>query len=226
MVETPADIYKLDLATLADLERMGERSAQNIVDAIRKSKTTTFSRFLYALGIPDVGETTAADLARHFGALDALEEAAIGHEKQRLKFAELPPKEAEKKLKDLSLRQVEGIGPAVSEEIGAFFHQTGNRKVIAALRKAGITWPAAPKRAAGAQTLVGKTFVLTGTLPSMTRDEAKDRIQSRGGKVTGSVSKKTDYVVAGSESGSKLTEAERLGVTVLDEAKLMKLLQS
>jgi DNA ligase (NAD+) len=226
MVETPADIYRLDLATLADLERMGEKSAQNIVDAIGKSKTTTLARFLYALGIPDVGETTAADLARHFAALDTLEEAAIAYEKQRLKLAALPPKEAEKQLKDLPLRQVEGIGPAVSEEIGAFFHQAGNRKVVAALRKAGIAWPVAPKRAAGAQTLAGKTFVLTGTLPSMTRDEAKERIQSKGGKVTGSVSKKTDYVVAGSEPGSKLTEAERLGVTVLDEAGLMKLLQS
>jgi len=226
MVETPADVYRLDLAALADLERMGEKSAQNIVDAIDKSKTTTLARFLYALGIPDVGETTAADLARHFGALEKLDDAAQAYEKQRLKLVELPPKDAEKKLKELDLRQVEGIGPAVAEELGAFFHQAGNRKVIAELRKAGVHWPVETRSSAATQTLAGKTLVLTGTLPSMTRDQAKDLILSHGGKVAGSVSKKTDYVVAGSEAGSKLSEAERLGVKVLDEAGLMKLLHS
>ncbi len=226
MVETPADIYKLDMQTFADLERMGEKSAQNIVDAIEKSKTTTLARFLYALGIPDVGETTAADLARHFRDLDALEEAAVAYEKQRLKQASLEPKDAEKLLKELDLRKMEGIGPVVAEQIGAFFNQPGNRKVIERLVKAGVHWPAAPKAAAGSQRLAGKTLVLTGTLPSMTRDQAKDLILSHGGKVAGSVSKKTAYVVAGSEAGSKLSEAERLGVTVLDEAGLLKLLQS
>ncbi len=227
LVHTPADIYKLDLKTFAELDRMGEKSAQNLMDAIEKSKTTTLPRFLFALGIPDVGETTAADLARHFAGLDKLEEAAISYEKQRLKHAELPPKDAEKLLKELELRQVEGIGPVVAEQIGAFFNQPGNRKVIAELYKAGIHWPAAPKRPApGAQSLAGKTLVLTGTLPSMTRDEAKDLILSHGGKVAGSVSKKTDYVVAGSEAGSKLTDAQKLGVAVLDEAGLLKLLQS
>jgi len=226
LVETPADVYKLDMQAFADLERMGEKSAQNIVDAIEKSKTTTLARFLYALGINDVGETTAADLARHFGGLELLEEAGIEYEKQRQKLADLPPKDADKKLKELALRQVEGIGPAVAEEIGAFFHQAGNRKVIAALRKSGVQWPAAAKPKAGSQTLAGKTLVLTGTLPTMTRDQAKDLILSHGGKVAGSVSKKTDYVVAGSEAGSKLSEAERLGVKVLDEAGLMQLLQS
>ena len=226
LVETPADVFKLDVDTFAGLERMGEKSAQNIVDAIEKSKTTTLSRFLFALGINDVGETTAADLARHFGGLEALEEAGIEYEKQRLKLGDLLPKDADKKLKELALRQVEGIGPAVAEEIGAFFHQPGNRKVIAALRKSGVHWPDAAKPKASSQTLAGKTLVLTGTLPSMTRDQAKDLILSRGGKVAGSVSKKTDYVIAGSEAGSKLREAERLGVQVLDEAGLMKLLQS
>ena len=225
LVETPADIYKLDLQTFAELERMGEKSAQNILDAIAKSKTTTLSRFLYALGINDVGETTAADLARHFGALEPLEEAAIAYEKQRQKLADLPPKDADKKLKELALRQVEGIGPAVAEEIGAFFQQAGNRKVIAGLRKSGVEWPAAAKPKAGSQTLAGKTLVLTGTLPSMTRDQAKDLILAHGGKVAGSVSKKTDYVVAGSEAGSKLKDAERLGITILDEAGLQRLLR-
>ncbi|HEY1992639.1 MAG TPA: NAD-dependent DNA ligase LigA [Gammaproteobacteria bacterium] len=226
LVQTPADVYRLDLKTFVELERMGEKSAQNLLDAIEKSKRTTLARFLYALGINDVGETTAADLARHFGDLEKLEAAAIDYEKQRQKLAELPPREADKKLKALALRQVEGIGPAVAEEIGAFFQQAGNRKVIAALRKSGVHWPAAASPRAGSQTLAGKTLVLTGTLPSMTRDQAKDLILSHGGKVAGSVSKKTDYVIAGSEAGSKLSEAERLGVKVLDQAGLMKLLQS
>jgi DNA ligase (NAD+) len=226
LVTTPDDIYKLDLAAFADLERMGEKSAQNLIDAIENSKRTTLARFLYALGIPDVGETTAADLARHFGELDKLEEAAVAYEKLRLKLGKLEPKEAEKQLQDAVLRQVEGIGPVVAEQIGAFFGQAGNRKVIASLQKAGVRWPAAAQPPATAQTLAGKTLVLTGTLPSMTRDQAKDLILSHGGKVAGSVSKKTDYVVAGSEAGSKLREAERLSVTVLDEAEFLRLLKS
>ncbi|HEX4299613.1 MAG TPA: NAD-dependent DNA ligase LigA [Gammaproteobacteria bacterium] len=226
LVTTPADIYKLDVATFADLERMGEKSAQNLVDGIEKSKTTTLGRFLYALGIPDVGETTAADLARHFRDLDALEEAAVAYEKQRLKHASLEAKDAEKLLKELDLRKVEGIGPVVAEQIGAFFGQAGNRKVIERLVKAGVNWPVASKPKVGSQTLVGKTLVLTGTLPSMTRDQAKDLILAHGGKVAGSVSKKTDFVVAGNEAGSKLSDAQRLGVTILDEAGLKKLLQS
>ncbi|HLW74747.1 MAG TPA: helix-hairpin-helix domain-containing protein, partial [Gammaproteobacteria bacterium] len=220
------DIYKLDLATFADLEHMGEKSAQNLIDAIEKSKQTTLARFLYALGIPDVGQTTAAELARHFGELDKLEEVAVAYEKLRLKLKKLEPKEAEKQLKEAALRQVEGIGPVVAEQIGAFFGQAGNRKVIVSLQKGGVHWPAATKRSAAAQTLAGKTLVLTGTLPSMTRDQAKDLILSHGGKVAGSVSKKTDYVVAGSEPGSKLREAERLSVTILDEAEFLRLLKS
>ncbi|MFI4967518.1 MAG: NAD-dependent DNA ligase LigA [Gammaproteobacteria bacterium] len=227
LVDTPADIYKLTTKKLADLERMGEKSAQNLVDAIAKSSKTTLPRFLYALGISDVGETTAADLAKHFGSLEKLEAAAREYEKQRLALDGAPSREAEKKLKELELRGVEGIGPVVAEQIGAFFHQAGNRKVIAELCKAGVVWPAMPKRAAaGAQPLVGKTFVLTGTLESMTRDDAKERIQALGGKVSGSVSAKTHYVVAGSEPGSKLREAERLKVPVLDEAAFLKLIGS
>ena len=226
LVTTPADIYKLDVKTFAELERMGEKSAQNLKDGIEKSKTTTLARFLYALGIPDVGETTAADLARHFRDLDTLEEVAVAYEKQRVKHASLEPKEAEKLLKELELRKMEGIGPVVAEQIGAFFAQAGNRKVIERLTKAGVHWPAAAAPKTGSQSLTGKTLVLTGTLPSMTRDQAKDLILAHGGKVAGSVSKKTDYVVAGSEAGSKLSDAQRLGVTILDEAGLQKLLQS
>jgi DNA ligase (NAD+) len=226
LVTTPADIYKLDVKTFAELERMGEKSAQNLVDGIEKSKSTTLGRFLYALGIPDVGETTAADLARHFRDLDALEETAVAYEKQRVKHAALEPKEAEKLLKELDLRKVEGIGPVVAEQIGAFFGQPGNRKVIERLVKAGVHWPVAAAPKTGSQTLAGKTLVLTGTLPSMTRDQAKDLILAHGGKVAGSVSKKTDFVVAGSEAGSKLSDAQRLDVTILDEAGLKKLLQS
>ena len=225
-VHTPADLYRLKSAALAEMERMGEKSAENLVAAIEKSKSTTLGRFLYALGIPDVGETTAADLARHFGELDKLEEAAVAYEKLRIKLEKLEPKEAEKQLQDAALRQVEGIGPVVAEQISAFFGQAGNRKVIASLQKAGVRWPAGAKRSATAQTLAGKTLVLTGTLPSMTRDQAKDLILSHGGKVAGSVSKKTDYVVAGSEPGSKLREAERLSITILDEAEFRRLLKS
>ena len=227
LVSTPADLFRLTLKQLTDLERMGEKSAQNLVDALAKARKTTLPRFLYALGVPDVGETTAADLAKHFGSLEKLEAAAQEYEKQRLKHTELPARDAEKLLKELDLRQVEGIGPVVAEQVGAFFHQAGNRKVIGELRKAGVEWPAMPKRtAAGSQPLAGKTFVLTGTLASMTRDAAKERIQDLGGMVSGSVSAKTHYVVAGSEPGSKLKEAERLKVPVLDEDAFLRLIGS
>ena len=227
LVNTPADIYRLTAKQLAELERMGEKSAQNLVDAIETSKHRTLARFIFALGVPDVGETTAADLANHFRDLDKLLETAQAYEKLRLKLADLEPKEAEKQLRELELRQVEGIGPVVAEQIGAFFHQAGNIKVIKELRRAGVDWPAMPKRAAaGSQPLAGKTFVLTGTLAGMTRDEAKERIQGLGGKVAGSVSAKTHYVVVGSEPGSKLREAERLKVPVLDEDAFLRLIGS
>ena len=203
-VQTPADLYKLDAGQLGEMDRMGEKSAQNLVEALEKSKTTTLPRFLLALGIPEVGEATALTLAKHFGALEPLMEAD-----------------------EKALLEVSDVGPVVAAEIAAFFRQKHNRSVISALRKAGVHWPAMPKRAAAAsQALAGKTFVLTGTLSGMTRDEAKERILAQGGKVSGSVSKKTDYVVVGSEAGSKLREAERLGIALLDEAGLLKLLNS
>ena len=197
-----ADLYRLDLNTLSALERMGEKSAQNLLDAIEKSRHTTLARFIFALGIRNVGEATAKDLARHFGALDALMEADAG-----------------------ALQQVLDIGPVVAESILKFFAEPHNREVIAQLRKLGVTWEeGAPMRQGG--VLSGKTLVLTGTLPSLSREEAKARIEAAGGKVAGSVSKKTDYVVAGSEAGSKLAKAQELGVPLLDEAGLVQLLEA
>ena len=203
LVSTPADIYRLDLPTLANLERMAEKSASNILAAIEHSKHTSLARFIYALGIRNVGEATAKDLARHFGNLEALLEA-----------------DAEQ------LLAVPDVGPIVAQSISDFFSEPHNREVIAALRAAGVTWPEVQARQTTMQSaLSGKTFVLTGTLPNMTREEAKARIEELGGKVAGSVSKKTDYVVAGSEAGSKLAKAQELGVALLDEAGLLALLE-
>ncbi|MBI3597229.1 MAG: NAD-dependent DNA ligase LigA [Nitrospirae bacterium] len=288
LVETPADLYRLDVPTVARLERMAELSADNLVKAIEAGKRTTLARFIYALGIPDVGDATAKELARFFGDLDPLIDAD-----------------------EQTLRYVEDIGPEVAQSIVQFFSEPHNRKVIAQLRAAGVRWergeggpkkttlaqfiarleipgigPSTAERLAvgsggierlmqvDAQTLQeefdlppnaarsvveyfrssknrkvikqllnlgltftenagtagkpspvrGKTFVLTGTLQSLTREEAKEKIEALGGKVTGSVSKKTDYVVAGAEAGSKLAKAQELGVPVLDEEGLMKLL--
>jgi len=203
MVKTPADLYALDPAGLAALERMGEKSAQNVLAALERSKRTTLARFIYALGIRSVGEATARDLARHFGALDPL--VAADEE---------------------ALQEVEDVGPVVAMSIRRFFAEKHNRDVIDALRRHGVRWEEGKARpAAPAGRLAGKTFVLTGTLPDMTRDEAAALITSRGGKVTGSVSKKTDYVVAGADAGSKLAKAEALGIAVLDEDGLSKLLK-
>jgi len=204
LVRTPADIYKLGSADLAALERMAEKSAANVSDAIEKSKTTTLARFIYALGIRHVGETTAKDLARHFGGLDAL----------------LAADEA-------ALHDVRDVGPVLAESIARFFAERHNRDVIAALRKAGVHWPeTAPHReSAGVRgPLAGLTFVLTGTLPELAREDAKARIEAVGGKVAGSVSKKTSYVVAGADAGSKLAKAVELEIPVLDEAGLLKLI--
>ena len=201
-VQTPADLYALDKDELAALERMGDKSAANLITAIEASKSTSLSRFLYALGIRDVGEATAASLASHYGKLDAI--VAADEE---------------------DLQGVDDVGPIVASRIRAFFDEGHNRDVIKGLRQAGVSWPesepvASPKDGA----LVGKTFVLTGALSSMTRDEAKERIQALGGKVTGSVSSKTDYVVAGEKPGSKLAKAQQLGVSVLEENRLRELL--
>lgn len=201
LVHSLADIYKLDLDILSNLERMAVKSAQNILDALQHSKTTTLQRFIYALGIRNVGEATARDLAGYFGSLQALQNADLH-----------------------TLQQVPDVGPVVAESIYEFFREPHNEEVIAKLIQAGIQWQESTGRSASAGPLTGKTFVLTGTLPTLTRDEAKELIETAGGKVSGSVSRKTDYVVAGTEAGSKLDKAQELGVTVLDEAGLQALL--
>ena len=206
LVKTPADVYALAASTLAGLERMGEKSAQNVLAAIERSRRTTLERFIYALGIRNVGEATARDLARHFGSLDRL--IAAGEEE---------------------LQQVKDVGPVVAMSIRQFFSERHNLDVIRKLRDpgTGVRWEehqGEPGRLAGA--LAGKTFVLTGTLPGMAREEARELIESRGGKVSGSVSKKTDYVVAGDDPGSKLARARELGVTILDEDGLRELVRA
>jgi len=202
LIETVADLYTLTVEQLADLDRMGMKSAQNLVDALARSKSTTLARFLYALGIREVGEVTAQNLAHHLRALDAIVAAD-----------------------EAALQAIPDLGPTMAAHIAAFFRQPHNLAVIAALRDAGVHWDESEPPPPTEQPLTGKTFVLTGTLSSMTRDEAKERLQALGGKVTGSVSKKTDYVVAGTEAGSKLAKAEELGIAILDEAGLLNLLQ-
>ena len=216
LVRTPADIFRLRAEPLAALERMGEKSAENVAAAIDKSKDTRFERFLYALGIPDVGETTARDLARHFATLESLKEAAL-----RDLASESDPA---LKLKDYypEMRKVPDVGPIVAAHICHFFAEPRNSKVIDELLAAGIRWPA-PK-AAAAGVLSGKTLVITGTLPGMSRDEAGALIEAHGGKVSGSVSSKTDYLLAGAEAGSKPAKAEKLGVAVIDLAGLRALI--
>ena len=202
LVHTPADLYALSVQQLTELERMGEKSAAKLVGALSDSKQTTLPRFLYALGIRDVGEATAAALAEHFCTLEALESAT-----------------------EEQIQEVPDVGPVVAGHVYHFFQQPENRKVIAELRAHGVQWPAIkPKQAKAEGALSGKTFVLTGTLNSMSRDEASDRIAALGGKVSGSVSKKTSYVVAGADPGSKLKKAQELGVEVLDEEALIALL--
>ncbi len=202
LVHTLADIYRLDMATLSNLERMGEKSARNLLDALDRSKDTTLARFIFALGMRNVGEATAKDLAKHFGSLDALMQA-----------------DTEK------LLQVNDVGPVVAESITNFFSEAHNLSVINALIDAGIRWPETEGKQQSVGKLSGKTLVLTGTLPTMSRDSAKELIEAAGGKVSASVSKKTDYVVAGAEAGSKLDKAQELGIIILDEAGLLELLQ-
>ena len=202
IVRTPADLYKLGIAKLAELERMAEKSATNLVAAIEKSKQTTLARFIYALGIRNVGESTARDLARYFGNVDRLAAADVE-----------------------SLQQVSDVGPVVAQSIAAFFAELHNREVIEQLQAAGVTFAETAQRTVDtASPVYNKTFVLTGALPNLTRDNAAQKIRDRGGKVSGSVSKKTDYVVAGADAGSKFDKARELGVAILDEAELLKLL--
>ncbi len=225
IVRTPADIYRLDAGTLAGLERMGEKSAQNLVAAIEKSRTPTLARFVYALGIPGVGEEVARILAKHFGELDALlhaDWADIAERKKRIQKENA----ARKRRGEKALPSVlEGVGPELMESLEKFLAQKHNQEVIARLTAGahGIHVQAGP--AAAAKQSRGKTFVLTGTLPSMTRDEAVELIRSRGGKVVGSVSRQTDYVVAGDDAGGKLKKAHELGVAVLDEAGLRRMFE-
>jgi DNA ligase (NAD+) len=203
LVRTPADLYKLGLAELAALERMGERSAQNLLDAFERSKRTTLARFIHALGIRNVGEATARDLARHFGDIDALMHADLE-----------------------GLQAVRDVGPVVAQSIRDFFGEPHNVQVVEQLRAAGIEWERAVPARLAAGPAAGRTFVLTGTLPSLTREAAAALIESHGGKVSGSVSRKTDYVVAGADAGGKLEKARQLGVNILDEDQLLALLQT
>ncbi|MFN3295929.1 NAD-dependent DNA ligase LigA [Caldimonas sp.] len=202
LIRTLPELYTLGVAKLSALDRMGDKSARNLVEALEKSKQTTLPRFLFALGIRHVGEATAKDLARHFGSLDRIMDARVEE-----------------------LLEVNDVGPVVAQSIRTFFDQLHNREVVEQLRAAGVHWPEGEGTASDApRPLLGKTLVLTGTLPTMSRDEAKALIEAAGGKVAGSVSKKTHYVVAGAEAGSKLAKAEELGVPVLDESGLKALL--
>jgi len=200
-VKTPADLFDLERAKLATLDRMGEKSAQKLHAAIASAKHTSLPRFLYALGIRDVGEATALALAQHFRDVAPLRSASADE-----------------------IEHVPDVGPVVAANVAAYFADAENRAIVDRLLASGITWPALPGSAAQG-ALAGKTFVLTGTLEALTRDAAREAIIARGGKVSGSVSKKTDYVVAGADSGSKLTKARDLRVTVLDEPAFLELLK-
>lgn len=202
LIKNVAGIYALTQTQLENMERMGKKSAANLCEAIENSKKTTLPRFIYSLGIREVGEATALNLANYFQQLDALMQAD-----------------------EIILQAVPDIGPIVAANIAAFFQQEHNQEIIAKLLQAGIHWPSVAKRV-GQQSLTGQTFVLTGTLASMTREEATAKLQTLGAKVSGSVSAKTSYVVAGSDAGSKLTKAEKLGVKILDEKMFINFLNS
>jgi DNA ligase (NAD+) len=202
LIRTLPELYCLDVAKLSALERMADKSAANLVAALDKSRRTTLARFLYALGIRQVGETTAKDLARHFGGVDRLMDATLEQ-----------------------LLEVKDVGPVVAQSIRTFFEQPHNREVVKALRDAGIAWPEHEGEAdASPKPLAGMTLVLTGTLPTLSREAARALIEAAGGKVAGSVSKNTRVVVAGAEAGSKLDKARELGVEVVDEEGLRGLL--
>jgi DNA ligase (NAD+) len=201
IVHTLPDLYRLGLTALAALDRMAEKSAQNLLVALQNSKQTTLPRFLFGLGIRHVGEATAKELARHFGTLDAIMDAS-----------------------EEALLTVNDVGPIVATSLRTFFAQTHNREVVEQLRACGVTWEEGAAAAQTPKPLAGKTFVLTGTFPTLSRDQAKDLLEAAGAKVAGSVSKKTSYVVAGTEAGSKLDKAQELGVSVLDEAGMLEML--
>ena len=225
-VRTPADLYTLDAATLAALDRMGEKSARNVVAAIAGSKNPTLARFVYALGIPGVGEEVARILAGHFGSFDGLLGADWTELAERKKAAQ-KENAARKRRGEAPLPPVlEGVGPELMESLAKFLSQQHNREVIRQLTSGpGAVVVQREKRRATAGRLDGKVFVLTGALPGLTREEAKEMIERSGGKVAASVSRQTDYVVAGAEAGSKLGKAHELGVAVLDEAGLRKMFE-
>jgi DNA ligase (NAD+) len=200
-VKSPADLFDLEAAQLATLDRLGEKSAQKLQAAIAAAKHTTLPRFLYALGIRDVGEATALGLAQYFGDVAALRRATADE-----------------------VQRVPDVGPVVARNVAAFFGDADNAAIVDRLLASGISWPALPSQASRGE-LTGKTFVLTGTLEALTRDAAQEAIMSRGGKVSGSVSKKTHYVVAGADAGSKLKKAKELGVIILDEPAFLKMLK-
>jgi len=201
VVKTLPDLYRLGLTSLSALDRMADKSAQNVVDALEKSKQTTLPRFLFGLGIRHVGEATAKELARHFGTLDGIMAASAEQ-----------------------LLEVNDIGPVVAQSIHTFFQQPHNREVVEQLRACGVTWPEGLPAPRALLPLAGKTFVITGTLPTLGREDAKAMLEAAGAKVAGSVSKKTDYLVAGAEAGSKLAKARELGIAILDEAGMLALL--
>ena len=201
-VQTPADLFALSAEKFASLDRMGEKSAQKIESAITAARKTTLPRFLYALGIRDVGESTALALAVYFRDLEALREAD-----------------------EAAIQRVPDIGPVVAKNVAAYFADAENAKLLDRLLAAGIEWPAL-ERPSENSALHDKIFVLTGTLQTLSRDEASEAIIKLGGRVSGSVSKKTHYVVAGAEAGSKLKKAQTLGVEILDEDQFLKLLKA
>ena len=201
IVKTLPDLYRLGFAGLAQLDRMAEKSAQNIVAALEASKPTTLPRFLFGLGIRHVGEATAKELARHFGSLDRVMDAS-----------------------EEALLQVNDVGPTVARSLLTFFSQPHNREVVEQLRACGLHWPEGEPALQVPQPLAGQTFVLTGALPTLSRDQAKDLLEAQGAKVVGSVSKKTNYIVAGADAGSKLDKARELGIAILDEEGLQNLL--
>jgi DNA ligase (NAD+) len=200
VVKTLPDLYRMGFTALVTLERMAEKSANNVLASIEKSKQTTLPRFLFGLGIRHVGEATAKELARHFGKMDAIMDATVDQ-----------------------LLQVADVGPIVALSLRTFFDQPHNREVVEQLRACGVTWTEGEPTAGASLPLAGQTFVLTGTLPTLSRDQAKDMLEALGAKVAGSVSKKTHCVVAGAEAGSKLVKAQELGIKVLDEAGLLAL---
>lgn len=201
LIKDVADIFTLQKEAIVNLERMGEKSAENLLQALDKSKSTVLDRFIYALGIREVGEATARALAMHFGSLEAVQQAD-----------------------QESLEEVSDVGPVVAENIFSFFQQPHNQEVIQKLLEAGIQWPAIEVQDKEAQSLNGQTFVITGTLETLSRQEAKEKLQALGAKVTGSVSKKTDYVVVGADPGSKAEKAQDLGIKIIDEQELFELL--